>query len=89
MESQTQIDVLRRLRSIEGHIGGVVHMVEDKRDCVAILQQLRAIQGSLKQASLLLLSHHLDDCLCELWGNAPDTTRQQVRSEILAMIEHP
>ncbi len=89
MEAQTRCDVLRRLRSIEGHVGGVARMVEDQRDCVAILQQLRALQGALKQASLLLLSHHLDDCLCELWSSANDTTRQQVRSEILAIIEHP
>lgn len=89
MESQTRSDILRRLRSIEGHVGGVVRMVEDDRDCVAILQQLRALQGSLKQASLLLLSHHLDDCLGKLWGSATDANRQQVRSEILAIIEHP
>lgn len=89
MESQTRSDILRRLRSIEGHVGGVVRMVEDDRDCVAILQQLRALQGSLKQASLLLLYHHLDDCLGKLWGSATDANRQQVRSEILAIIEHP
>lgn len=89
MNTQTRTDVLRRLKGIEGHVGGVLRMVDDNRNCLAILQQLSALNGALKQTSLLLLSHHLDDCLGELWDSANEANRQQVRSEILAILDYP
>ncbi|HMN29341.1 MAG TPA: metal-sensitive transcriptional regulator [Caldilineaceae bacterium] len=88
METQTRTEVLRRLKSIEGHVAGITRMVVEERDCLAVLQQLRAVQGSLKQTSLLVLSHHLDHCLCELWGDVDDAERRQVYSELLAVVEH-
>jgi DNA-binding FrmR family transcriptional regulator len=88
METKTRTDVLRRLKGIEGHVAGITRMVEDERDCLAVLQQLRAVQGALKQTSLLVMSHHLDHCLGELWGDDDGTARRQVRGELLALVEH-
>jgi DNA-binding FrmR family transcriptional regulator len=35
-------DVVKRLRRIEGQIGGIVKMIEDGRDCSAVVTQLAA-----------------------------------------------
>lgn len=89
METKIRTDVLRRLKGIEGHVAGITRMVEEDRDCLAVLQQLRAVQGALKQTSLLVMSHHLDRCLGELWGDDDVAARRQVRGELLALVEHP
>lgn len=88
MEIATRTEVLRRLKGIEGHVAGITRMVEEERECLAVLQQLRAVQGALRQASLLVMSHHLDHCLGELWGEVDRSNQRQVRSELLAIIEH-
>lgn len=85
MEPQTRSEVLRRLKSIEGHVRGVLHMVEAERPCPAILQQIQALEGSLRQVIALLLSQHLDVCLHELWGDKLNATQQQLRDDLLVL----
>lgn len=64
---------------------GVLHMVEEQRPCLAILQQTQAIQGSLRQISLLLLAQHLDGCLRQVCRETDDEAYQQMRDELLAL----
>lgn len=85
METQTRSEVIHQLKSIEGHVRGVIQMVEADRPCDALVQQTRAVQGSLKQVTGLLLAQHLDVCLRELWGNEMDKTQQQLRNELLVL----
>jgi DNA-binding FrmR family transcriptional regulator len=86
VKTQTRSDVLRRLKGIEGHVAGITRMVEEERNCSDVLQQLRAVQGALKQASLLVTANHLDHCLGELWDD--DAARHRIRGELLALVEH-
>ncbi len=85
MEPTTRSEVINRLKSVEGHVRGVLHMVEEQRPCLAILQQTQAIQGSLRQISLLLLAQHLDGCLRQAWRETNDEAYQQMRDELLAL----
>ena len=81
MEGATQKEVAQRLKSIEGHIRGIQRIVEAERPCVAIIHQIQAAQGSLKQAQMLLLRHHLQVCLCNLAEQDPeqgDLLRQEL-----------
>jgi DNA-binding FrmR family transcriptional regulator len=77
--------VISRLKSVEGHVCGVLRMVEEDRPCLAILQQMQAIQGSLRQISILILEQYLDGCLREVWGSGSDGVHQQIREELLAL----
>jgi DNA-binding FrmR family transcriptional regulator len=54
---------VRRLRRIEGQVRGLERMVDDDRECEEILTQLMAVRSGLEQVSLLLLDHHVKDCL--------------------------
>lgn len=85
MKPQTRLEVLRRLKSIEGHVRGVIQMVEADRPCAALVQQTRAVQGSLKQVTALLLAQHLEVCLRELWGDEMDNAQRQLRDELLVL----
>ena len=80
-----QSEVINRLKSVEGHVRGVLHVVDQDRPCMAILQQTQAIQGSLRWIILLLLAQHLDVCLREMWREPSDDAYQQVRDEPLVL----
>lgn len=86
MDKNTQQEVVRRLQSAEGHIRGIMRMIEEDRSCVAVIQQIQAVQGALKQAQMLLLQRHLDVCLCDLDGQDMQRTLS-LREELIALFD--
>ncbi|RJS93027.1 metal-sensitive transcriptional regulator [Salinisphaera sp. Q1T1-3] len=53
-------DALARLRSIRGHVDGVLRMLErDDVYCVDALKQIKAVQGALAKTSDVVLRGHL------------------------------
>tara|TARA_B100000678_G_C18084185_1_gene451994 strand:- start:418 stop:726 length:309 start_codon:yes stop_codon:yes gene_type:complete len=53
-------DALARLRSIRGHVEGIVRMLErDDVYCVDALKQIKAVQGGLAKTSDTILRGHL------------------------------
>ena len=56
---------LPRLRRIEGQIRGITRMVEGRRYCIDIIQQLTAARKALDQVSLKIMSGHINTCVSE------------------------
>ena len=56
-------DYLKRLRRIEGQVGGVAKMVVDDRYCIDILTQISATTRALESLALELLDDHLRHCM--------------------------
>ena len=54
---------LQRLRRIEGQIRGVIKMIENKRYCMDILQQTRAISAALKAVENNIMKDHMTSCV--------------------------
>jgi len=54
-----------RLRSVQGHIEGVIRMVEEDRYCIEVLQQLAAVDGAIQRARREILESHLRGCVPE------------------------
>ena len=54
---------LQRLRRIEGQIRGVIKMIENKRYCMDILQQTRAISAALKAVENNIMEDHMQSCV--------------------------
>jgi len=44
----TQSDLIRRLRSAEGHLRGIIGMLQADADCHEIIRQVLAVQGALR-----------------------------------------
>lgn len=55
--------VLQRLAKVEGHVRGITKMVQDDRDCPAILLQIAAIQSALDKISKMILEDHIENCV--------------------------
>ena len=61
--SLNHISQLQRLRRIEGQIRGVIKMIENKRYCMDILQQTRAISAALKAVENNIMKDHMTSCV--------------------------
>ena len=58
-------DTLPRLRRIEGQIRGITRMVEQRRYCIEILQQLTASRKALDQVALKIMNGHINTCVSD------------------------
>ncbi len=54
---------LNRLKTVRGHLDGVIGMVDDERYCPDIMKQVSALQGSLERVNRILLQNHLETCV--------------------------
>ena len=58
-------DVTKRLARIEGHVRGVKRMVEEDKDCPAILLQISAVRAALDKVSQIILEDHIETCIAK------------------------
>ena len=56
-------EILRRMKSIEGHVTGVSRMVEKDAYCIEVAHQLRAVQKAVQRVSGIILDQHLRHCV--------------------------
>ena len=56
-------DLVPRLRRIEGQVRGISRMVEERRYCIDIIQQLTAARKALDQVSLKIMNGHINTCV--------------------------
>ncbi|HTW06375.1 MAG TPA: metal-sensitive transcriptional regulator [Acidimicrobiales bacterium] len=56
-------DVAKRLRRVQGQIGGVIQMIEDGRQCADVLTQIAAASRALDRAGFKLVASGLRQCL--------------------------
>lgn len=59
-------EILKRLRRVEGHLRGVIEMIESHRDCVDVAQQFQAIENAVSKAKKAFIHDHIDHCLDEV-----------------------
>ena len=63
LETEPTEDVIKRLRRVQGQVGGIVAMLEQGRDCADIVTQLAAASRALDRAGFRLLSAGMRQCL--------------------------
>ena len=56
-------EIAVRLKKIEGQIRGLEKMVDDKRYCVDILNQIAAVRRALDGVSMVLMKRHVETCV--------------------------
>ena len=58
-------EALLRLKTVRGHIDGVIGMVEAEVYCPDVMKQVAALQASLEKVNRVLLHNHLETCVTE------------------------
>lgn len=62
VETSHKRSVLNRLKTVRGHLDGVIRMVEAEEYCVDLMKQVSALQASLERANRQILRNHLETC---------------------------
>jgi DNA-binding FrmR family transcriptional regulator len=74
--------VLKRLKTIEGHIRGIENMVDEGAYCVDVIRQIQAVQGALNKISAMILEDHLNTCVITAIRGEDLAERERVLKEI-------
>lgn len=62
---QKSKDIINRLARVEGHVRGIAKMVQEDKDCPAILLQIAAVQSALSKISQIVLEDHVETCVAK------------------------
>lgn len=74
------------LRRIEGQVRGVQRMIEDRKYCIDILNQINAVKGALGRVEEKILQKHFQHCITEAIKGTSRREKQQKLDEILKLI---
>lgn len=79
-------ELIRRLKSIEGHIRGIQKMVHADAYCIDILKQVKAVKQALERVGAMTLETHLQTCVTEGLRSDDVTERERVIEEIVEVV---
>ena len=63
LNEESKEEVFTRLKKIEGQIRGIEKMVDGKRYCIDILNQIAAVRRALDGVSMVLMKRHVETCV--------------------------
>ena len=73
-------DIRNRLVRAEGHLKGVIKMIDEDKDCPDVLIQLAAVRAALDKVAKMVLVDHLESCVLEA-ASSGDAEEQVGRLE--------
>jgi DNA-binding FrmR family transcriptional regulator len=84
MENQNS---LRRLKTVEGHLRGVIRMLEEDAYCIDVIRQIQAVEAALNKVSAQILENHLNSCVIEAIQGDDPAERKRVLKEITEVFD--
>jgi len=88
MDETTRAEAIHRLKSISGHVNGIVRMLEEDRYCIDTIRQIQAIQTALSRVSESILDAHLKTCVTTAIQGDDLVERERMLSEITEVFRH-
>jgi CsoR family transcriptional regulator, copper-sensing transcriptional repressor len=87
MASPDKTQLLNRARSIQGHMGAVVRMLEEDAYCIDIIKQTQAIEKAIDKLNALILEKHMNECVTTAIRSNQPEERERVIGELLQVFE--
>ncbi|HBG04249.1 MAG: hypothetical protein A2075_13660 [Geobacteraceae bacterium GWC2_58_44] len=76
MTAAAKSKMATRVKRIAGQVAGIERMLEEKRYCVDILNQISAVRSALDALGVELLTSHLENCVL---GHGTDTEHDSAK----------
>jgi CsoR family transcriptional regulator, copper-sensing transcriptional repressor len=86
MEHDNQ-EIIRRLKTAEGHLRGIQRMLDEEAYCIDVIRQIQAVQSALNKVSSQILDQHLNSCLVTAVQGDDPSERERVLKEIIDVYE--
>jgi DNA-binding FrmR family transcriptional regulator len=87
MNTEHQDAVVKRLKSISGHVNGIERMIVEDAYCIDVIKQVQAVQAALNKVNDLILENHLNTCVIEAVRGDSKKERERVIGEIVDVFE--
>ncbi len=87
-DPQAREQILARLRSVEGHLRGIIRMVEEDQYCVDVIKQTKAVQRAIDKVAARVLERHLKHCATAAIRSERPRQRGRAISELLEIFEN-
>jgi DNA-binding FrmR family transcriptional regulator len=78
---------LESLARIEGQVRGIKGMIENRRYCVDILIQIRAVHAALRRVERNILESYLETCVQRAFSDGSAQEREKKVAEILTLFD--
>ena len=78
-------DTNRRLDKIAGQARGIRKMIDDRRYCLDILNQIEAVRSALGAVGKIVLRNHIETCVANALRSKGKTERKQKIDEIMGI----
>ncbi|MBU3917152.1 metal-sensitive transcriptional regulator [bacterium] len=79
-------DQIPGLNRIEGQVKGIKRMIEERRYCVDILTQMKAVKAAMHKVELEILKKHMQHCLKNAVESKNETEIQQKIDELMKLL---
>lgn len=83
----THEDELKRLSRIEGQVKGIRRMVEERRYCIDILTQTKAVVSALRRVEESILMNHMRHCLKDAASTGSERLADEKIGEIIELLK--
>jgi CsoR family transcriptional regulator, copper-sensing transcriptional repressor len=84
---QDNQEIIRRLKTAEGHLRGIQRMLEDEAYCIDVIRQIQAVQAALNKVNTEILDRHLNSCLITAVRGDDPAERERVLRELTDVFE--
>jgi len=74
------------LRRIEGQIKGIQRMIEEKKYCVDIVNQVHASINALRRVAEKILAKHMEHCVADAIKGESEQQKKEKIDEIMEVI---
>ncbi len=78
-------EALQRVRTAIGHLKGIEKMIEGDKYCIDIINQITAVQSSLRKLSDQVLEGHLHSCVKGAIKRGDD---EEILRELMEVFRH-
>ena len=80
-------ETLKRLKIVEGHMRGVIRMMDEGAYCIDVIRQIQAVQAALNKVSAGILENNLSSCVTTAIRGENPAERERVLKEIMDVFE--
>ncbi|MCZ7540927.1 MAG: metal-sensitive transcriptional regulator [Anaerolineae bacterium] len=88
MDDKTRSETIHRLKSVAGHVNGIIRMLEEDRYCIDVIKQIQASQTALARVSESILESHLRTCVTTAIQGDDVAERERLLSEVVEVYRH-
>jgi DNA-binding FrmR family transcriptional regulator len=81
-------NLLPKLNRIEGQVGGVKKMIDDKRYCPEIIQQVRATRKALASVEASLIESHIRCCVQKTFAGHSEKAKKEKLEEVILLFKN-